>query len=639
MKNTISERIADFLKIFPPFEWMHKKDLQKLAQACEIIHLEKEQLLFSMHQNTEPFFYVVKEGAIGLFIKADNALVPIDICDAGDIFGLRPFFAENQYAMTAMANEESLIYALPISVFKPMVAQNEQILSYLLASFASNTRNPLDKENPGKLLSVSETTAGNQVQVPLFQPINFTQNPITASATTNVQEIAQTMSKHKIGSILITQNELPIGIITDKDLRNKIATGLFPITAKAKEIMSSPVLTISQETSVAEAQIIFLKNQISHLCLTEDGSNKSKIIGIITMHDIFITQANNPAVFLKWIKKATTALELKTVRDKLTQLIKDGLKNQTPIQHISKIAAEINTAIVTKSIEIALDDVGSAAPVRFAWLNLGSQGRGEQLLITDQDNALVFEDVPPADYENVKASFLSISKKVTEILNAVGYEFCPADMMASNPKWCLSVTEWKQQFHSWISKPDTETIMLCSIFFDFECVYGNEELAKDIAKSIFQDLYQKNLFFAYLGSDALKNPPPLGFFRQLMLEQDGKHKDTFDIKARAIMPLVDAARMLILEKQIAGINNTAVRFEALAKAEPENSELFNSCAAAFNDLTTFRTQEGLKYNNNGRFIHLEGLGKADKLRLKNAFKPIQEVQSVLKNRFNLTYFS
>jgi len=403
--------------------------------------------------------------------------------------------------------------------------------------------------------------------------------------------------------------------------------------------MSSPVLTISQETPVAEAQIIFLKNQISHLCITENGRNTSKIIGIITMHDIFITQANNPAVFLKWIKKATTALELKTVRDKLTQLINDGLKNLTPIHHISKIAAEINTAIVSKSIQIALDDVGTAAPVRFAWLNLGSQGRGEQLLITDQDNALVFEDVPEADYENVKTYFLRLSKKVTEILNAVGYEFCPAEMMASNPKWCLSVSEWKQQFHSWISKPDTETIMLCSIFFDFECVYGHEELAKDIAKSIFKDLYQKNLFFAYLGSDALKNPPPLGFFRQLMLEQDGKHKDTFDIKARAIMPLVDAARMLILEKQIAGINNTAARFEALAKAEPENAELFISCAAAFNDLMTFRTQEGLKYNNNGRFIHLEGLGKADKLRLKNAFKPIQEIQSVLKNRFNLTYFS
>ncbi len=639
MKNTISERIADFLKAFPPFEWMQTKDLQQLAQACEIIHLEKEQVLFSMHQNTEPFFYVVREGAIGLFVKADDGLVPIDVCDAGDIFGLRPFFAENQYAMTAKANEESLIYALPITVFKPLVTQNEQILNYLLASFASNTRNPLDKENPGKLLSVSETQNSQAIQVPLFQPIHFTENPFTVKAIASVQEIAELMTKYKIGSVLIEENNRPIGIITDKDLRSKIATGRFPISASAAEIMSAPVLTITKETSVAEAQVIFLQNHISHLCVTLDGTAETEIIGIVTMNDIFITQANNPAVFLKWIKKAKTGLELKAVRDKLTQLIYDGLKNQTPIQHISKITTEINTAIVTQAIAIALEDVGKAAPVPFAWLNLGSQGRGEQLLITDQDNALVFEDVPAADYETVKAYFLSLAKKVTEILNAVGYEFCPAEMMASNPKWCLSVSEWKQQFHNWISKPDTETIMLCSIFFDFECVYGARVLAKDITQSIFQDLYQKNLFFAYMGSDALKNPPPLGFFRQLMLEQDGKHKDTFDIKARAIMPLVDAARMLILEKQIAGINNTAARFEALAKAEPENAELYISCADAFNNLMTFRTQEGLKYNNSGRFIHLESLGKADKLRLKNAFKPIQEVQSVLKNRFNLTYFS
>jgi len=288
---------------------------------------------------------------------------------------------------------------------------------------------------------------------------------------------------------------------------------------------------------------------------------------------------------------------------------------------------------------MAIDEVSEKPPVTFAWLNLGSQGRKEQLLITDQDNALVFEDVSEDSYHEVKNYFLTLSKVITRHLNTVGYDYCPAEMMASNPKWCLSVSEWKKQFHHWITIPDEHSIMLCSIFFDFECVYGNEELAAKISKNIFKDLYKKNLFFAYLGSDALKNPPPLGFFRQLLVEQDGKHKDTFDIKSRAIMPLVDAARVLILDKTISGINNTSARFEAMANKEPENKELFISCANAFLDLITFRTQEGLKHNNSGRFIHLEALNKADKLKLKNAFKPIQDVQSVLKNRFNLTYFT
>jgi len=639
MKNSIPKRLADFLKNYPPFEWVNPKDLLVLAQECEIIHLEKNQTLFSIHQNTEPFFYVVREGAIGLFKMIDNTKIPIDECDEGDIFGLRPFFAENQYAMTATANEESLIYAIPIAVFKPLIAENDNILNYLLSSFASNTRNPYDKEHPGKLLSVNETMGEMSIKTPFYQPINYTENPVSVSAETSVLKVAKLMTKHKIGSVLIAENQFPIGIITDKDLRTKIATGIIPLTANTSAIMSAPVLTISKETSVAEAQLIFLKNNISHLCVTENGTTTSKIVGIITLHDIFITQANNPAVFLKWIKRATSAKELKEVRDKLTQLIADGLKNNTPINHISKLTSEINTAIIGKAIQLAIEEVSINPPVTFAWLNLGSQGRKEQLLITDQDNALVFEDVAEATHSEVKSYFLTLSKITTRILNFVGYAYCPAEMMASNPKWCLSVSDWKKQFHYWISEPDEHSIMLCSIFFDFECVYGNEELATSISKSIFEDLYKKNLFFAYLGSDALKNPPPLGFFRQLLVEQDGKHKDTFDIKSRAIMPLVDAARVLLLDKTISGINNTAARFEALAKEEPENKELFISCANAFLDLMTFRTQEGLKHNNSGRFIHLETLSKSDKLKLKNAFKPIQDVQSVLKNRFNLTYFT
>jgi len=639
MKNIISQRIADFLRNHPPFEWLSSSDLLRLSLDCEVLHLEKNSTLFKEHQPTEPFFYVVREGAIGLFKTIDTTKVPIDVCDEGDLFGLRPFFAENQYAMTAVANEESLIYALPIDIFKPFVAKNDQILQYLLSSFASNTRNPHDKEFPGRLISVNETFESNLVNTPLFQPIRFTQSPVSVIATTSVLEVATLMTRHKIGSILIEQDQLPVGIITDKDLRSKIATGRYPLTASASEIMSAPVITISKATSVAEAQLIFLKNRISHLCVTADGTNASSIIGIITMQDIFMTQANNPAVFLKWIKKATSAEELKEVRNKLTMLIADGLANNTPVLHISKLTAEINNAIIGKAIELGIEEIKKQPPVSFAWLNLGSQGREEQLLITDQDNALVFEEVPETIYEEVKNYFLGLAQIVTRTLNFVGYEYCPADMMASNPKWCLSVSEWKNQFRDWITNPDEHSIMLCSIFFDFDCVYGDKALATAISESIFLDLHGKNLFFAYMGSDALKNPPPLGFFRQVLVEQDGKHKDSFDIKSRALMPLVDAARVLILDKQIPGVNNTTARFEALAKSEPENEELFISCSIAFQDLITFRTREGLKYNNNGRYIQMETLGKADKLKLKNAFKPIQEVQGTLKNRFNLTYFT
>ena len=137
----------------------------------------------------------------------------------------------------------------------------------------------------------------------------------------------------------------------------------------------------------------------------------------------------------------------------------------------------------------------------------------------------------------------------------------------------------------------------------------------------------------------MKKPPPLGFFRQFLVEEGGENKDTFDIKSRALTPLIDAGRLLVLSQDIKGVNSTYMRFKQLAVADSRNSELFLNCAEAFLTLSEFRTVEGLKNDSNGQFINLEELSKTDKVKLKNCFIPIKEVQELIKNRFKLTYFS
>ena len=271
----------------------------------------------------------------------------------------------------------------------------------------------------------------------------------------------------------------------------------------------------------------------------------------------------------------------------------------------------------------------------FAWLALGSQGRREQLLLTDQDNALVFEDVAKEDHERTKTYFMDLAKSVTEKLNLIGYGYCPADMMASNPKWCLSLTEWKNRFKDWITRPDEDKIMLSTIFFDYDRVYGDGKLVDAISKSIFEAMDSYGIFLNFLALNAIKNPPPLGFFRQFLVENDGEHKDKFDIKARAMMPLVDAARLLVLSSGMKGYNNTVLRFEKLMESEPQNKTLYAACVDAFKILLRFRTVQGLKHKDSGRFIDLRSLNKSDRLKLKGCFGPIRDVQELIKVRFKL----
>ncbi|WP_276974660.1 DUF294 nucleotidyltransferase-like domain-containing protein [Flavobacterium filum] len=639
MKNSIAERIADFLKNYPPFTSLIYSELVDISKQIHVLHMEKNQVLFKVGDQTHGFFYVVKEGAIGLSVNSDAEETLIDKCDEGDILGLRPFFAKNNYLMTAKAREESLIYAIPIEIFKPYVSQNAEVLSFLLESFASNTRNPYDKEHKGKLISENVIYNEQSSEIQYFQPIKYTSTPITASRKNSVKEVAITMTQHKIGSVIIQENNLPVGIVTDKDLRSKIATGKFSIDIPIEQIMSAPVITVSENISIAETQLIMLKQNVGHLCVTADGTTKSKIIGIISEHDVVVAQANNPGVLLKETKRATRSKELKLVREKLNDLIQNSLDKNIPIQHISNLVGEINIAITKRAIELAIEKMEEKPPTRFAWLNIGSQGRKEQLLMTDQDNALIFDDVEENRYDDVKKYFVELAEKVTKTLNKIGYEFCPAEMMASNPMWCKSVTDWNKQYNSWINKPGEKGILMCSIFFDYDFIYGDENLVNQITENIFANIHNNQLFYAYLGTDALKNPPPLGFFRQFLVEDDGEHKDTFDIKSRALMPLIDAARLLILSQDIKGINNTYQRYKKMAELEPQNADLFESCADAFSTLSHFRTEEGLANNSNGRYLNLNELSKSDKVKLKNTFQPIREVQDAIKNRFQLTYFT
>lgn len=632
MKNTIAERIYDFLKDFPPFNTLENEQLMTICEQVKIGYYEIGDYIFVKGDGLHDAFYVVKDGAVGIFREED---ILVDECDEGDIFGLRALIRQSEYRLSAKAIEESIVYAISSDLLEEYITSNVDANKFLMASFASNTLNPHLDSDKGRLYSLEGEFNEQTGHLAYIQNVAFKKFPVTCIGDTQIGTAAVTMTDKKVGSIIITKDNKPTGIITDKDLRTKIATGKFAISEKVTRIMSAPVITIPEKISIAEAQITMLRNKITHLCITKDGTIDSELVGVLSEHDIVVSQSNNPSFLIKEVKRASTAEKLKDVRQKSQDLMQRYLDQHIPISFISRIISAINEAICQKVIEISLDEMNHPPPTAFSWLALGSQGRGEQLLLTDQDNALVFADVPTGRYEETKSYFLELSRLVTRKLKEVGFEFCPAEMMASNPKWCLSLTEWKNQFKDWITRPDEDKIMLSTIFFDYDRVFGDTSLVEQMSESIFQSIDSYTIFLNFLALNAIKNPPPLSFFRQFLVEHSGEHKDLFDIKARAMMPLVDAARLLVLSKNIKDHNNTIERFEKLSALEPQNKELYNACIDAFKILLRFRTIEGLKHNDSGRFIDLKSLSKANRLKLKGCFGSIKDIQELIKVRFNL----
>ncbi len=636
--NTIATRIADFLKQFPPFNNLSVEELTIVAMNIHVINLEKNKSLFQINDILHDSFYMTASGVINLSVISDSEETLLNKCVAGDVFGLRPFFAKNNYMMTAKAREESIVYAIPIATFRPFVAQNSEVLNFLLESFANNTSNPADKENRGKLLSDNVAYTSKPTEIQYFQSLLYNKSPLKVASSYIVKDVAKLMTDNLIDNVIISEHNFPIGIVTDTDMRTKIATGRFEITATINKIMTSPVITVAENVSLAEAQLLLLKNNVSHLCVTVDGSDKSVIKGVISEHDLIVSQASNPGVFIKEIKRSQNAIDLSRVRSKLADLIQTSLTKNIPLTHITNIASEINIAIIKRSVELAILDLGSP-PARFAWLSIGSQGRKEQLLLTDQDSILIFEDVAAEKYRDVKNYFLKLAKKAVTILETVGYEPCQNGHLASNMIWCKSMTEWMKQYSNWMNSPGEKNNEISSVFFDYEIAFGEQKIEDAITDIIFVNAKKNKLFFDYLGNDALRKPPPLSFFKKFNIEETGLNKGKFDIKNRAILPLIDGARLFVISHNIKGINNTFLRFKQLAIVDQKHSELYLNCADAFQTLSKLRTSEGLKYDNSGQFINIEDLSKVDKENLKNALVPMKELEELIKDSFQLTQFS
>lgn len=630
MQHTIAYRIYDFLKEFPPFQYMGKSDLLDVCSKATVIYVSKDEIIFRRADTYKDRFYVIQQGAVKLTRPSGEIDKVVDMCDEGDLFGLKVTH-ENSYRTTAIGNEETILYALPMEAFYRYATINKTISNYLITSFSSNIKDPYTLERSGSLLTTYQPERNEQLIG--IQKAQYSTQVITCDPTVTIHQAAQLMKQHRVGSIVVTVHHMPVGILTNRELRNSIANSMDAATTHVSEIMVHPVVCASEDVTVGQAQIILIKYGINHLVITSKGSSKEEVIGILSKHDIIVSFGNSPSELIKDIKRAQKTKMLRITWEKATVLLTKYLEQGLPISYILSIFSELKGALFYRTMELSLAKMSQPPPVSFTWLALGSQGREEQLLFTDQDNALLYNDVPEENTTQTKAYFLRLANRMNKRLHKIGYDYCPADMMGSNPLYCLSLSEWKSKFKNWIFDPTPESMLLSSIFFDYRRVFGSMQLKDELTSYINDLLREGAIFFRFMAKDALKNPPPVSFFRNFLVEIDGVHKDEFDIKNRAMAPLISAARVLSLHHGLRDIKQTSTRFEQLALLEPENKELYESCAYAFKALLKFRIRQGLLHQDSGRFIKLESLSKSDRLKLKRCFKPLRDVQEILRSRY------
>lgn len=637
-----STQIGELLRKFPPFSFLLETELLEISISTEIQYFAHNEIIFKENDPPEGKFYFIQKGSIELLYEEDGKQVISEICDEGEIIGIKALLGNRNYLNTARAHEDSLLVLIPYHTFFKYLEINPKIALYFAAGFSSGRSikktNLHEFESARKELSNLDSHPNLSLKFDSF--VIFREKKLIFCTTnTSIQRAAEIMTESRVGSILVlNERHCPVGIVTNLDFRAKVATFAIPLESNVSNIMSSPVHTVTSSITLSSAMLNMMSKNIRHLCVTEDGTPYSRALGIITEHDILLIQGDNPAIITKEILQSKSLNQLPTLRNKIESIVKEYIKQEVSIPFILEIITEVNDALISKIIELCitkLRELNYEDPgVEFVWLSLGSEGRREQSTRTDQDNAILFEDPPIDKVEAVKSYFLALGKLVTDELHACGFAYCPGNIMASNPKLCMSLSEWQDSFYRWILSGTPEAVLNISIFFDFRASYGKKELAQSLENFIQTKIPENQNILRYIALNSLAISTPLGLFRNFLVDKKGKHKNQFDIKLKGITPLVDAARVLALENKLQE-RSTIGRFNELKKIFPKLEKEYEEAKSTFEVLTRFRIRNLFENPGNNNYLNPDTLTKMEKEILKYGFRSINELQSILSTHFQL----
>jgi CBS domain-containing protein len=466
-------------------------------------------------------------------------------------------------------------------------------------------------------------------------------NVLTCPPEETIVGVARRMTNMGVGSVVVVDDlGVPTGIVTDGDLRSKVLASGRLANVPVIDVMSKPVQAISPEAFCFEAILSMIINRIKYLTVM-DGL---RLVGIISEHDLMVSQGNNPVAVIKGIQQAASMDQVVVIRNYIDRAMNVILEHGGMARDICELITTLNDHLTQKIIILAEEEMLREGlgrpPVPYSWIALGSEGRREQTLRTDQDNAIVFADVPPDREEEVQRFFLDLAGRVVSGLERCGFPRCKGGIMAVNPRWCQPYQVWKGYYRHWIVDFDypTEEVLQTMIFFDFRPLYGPYDFAGRLLEFISDCLNQRESFIRDMAETAVLHETPLGFFKRLVVEKSGEHKNQLNLKVNGLTPLVDAVRTLSLGQRVFE-TSTLDRIAALAEKGTLSQAEADDLRDAFNVIMLVRIRHHVSVINRGgepdNYVNPEHLSIIQRTMLKESFKAIDKIQRLIKLRYDI----
>jgi len=621
----------EFLKKSAPFNSLEDDLLKGIAEQTEEHTYRKGHAFLQQDGPPGDYLWVIRKGKVKVFLRSKTGEeVIIDYRNEGDSFGL----------LSVMGGDRSRSFVVAVEETECLLVRKDIVVMLMESSpafadfFRSSLFNKLIDKAYAEISRRSSVYGGGDnllFNTPLGELV--TKQLATASQDISIRHAATIMSEKAISSLVLTDDtDLPAGIITDRDLRDKVVSSGRDLQEPVRNIMSVALVRAETSDLCFEAILRMIKFKVHHLLVMDRGRPK----GIITNHDLMVLQGTSPISLAAEIEDQQTIDGLVHASGKTTNIIGLLLKEGVRASNITRIVAEINDRLFIKILQIAEKEMGNA-PVRFCWVVFGSEGRKEQTFRTDQDNAMIYEDIPDPDQrERAERYFAELTALVSDYLVRCGFAPCPAGYMASNPLWRQPLSTWKRYFSQWINEPDGEAVLKSLIFFDFRMLYGDSMLSEELKDSLVSLLNSKQSFLGFMANIIVKNTTPLGIFGKLIVEKSGEHKNTLDLKIKGLAPLIDILRLFSLEKGVK-VTSTLERIDALRDIHATVAEYAEDMKDMFEFIMLLRMRHQFGQIAAGSLpdnrIDPNTLSTLERRTLQEAFKLITDMQESVIQRY------
>ena len=604
-----------FLKSIHPFDNLTNVQLEEIAQSLDIVYYKKEEILQKQEEEPEKLYFILK----GMVQEKHNNEV-ISVYSTNEFFD--PISLIESYSKHSFETEqETICYVLPREIFIKILRNNDKLESYFFQSISqklnANINNEKNKDLANIMIAkVKDANVHRAVILPF---------------ETSIYDAVVAIKKEKVPTLLLKDDQGEMFIVTDSDFREKVILNRMDFDDSVGKLSNAGLVYVQEDDFLFNAQLIMTKHGLKRLVVKNADDEIVGIIDQISLSSFFATHTFSVS---NTIEKAETIEELKEASQSFTKIIKSLNAKGVKIDFISKLINQLNRKVMNKLFK-------KMAPPEllehYCLVVMGSEGRSEQILKTDQDNALIISDECSLSDDVIQ----KFAHEYTETLVDFGFPRCEGNIMVSNPYWCRRQKDFKELIYSWITKPSGDNFMNLAIFYDAACASGNREYVNELKEYLFKIGSTSQSFYMHFAKIIMDFKVPLGFFDGFVLDSsDKEHENEIDIKKGGIFILVQSIRALSLEHKLMRLS-TLKRIQELNELGELEDEFAQELIEAFNFLNTLKLKSNLAKLDSKQtidnYINPDNLNTMEKDLLKDSFKIINKLKKKLEHHYKLNY--